>query len=761
MASFGTRVGGFGGKKVNFDDPTSLSGCQLWLDASDVSTLTESAGAVSAWADKSGNGNNFSQATGAEQPLTNATSLNGKNTIQFDGINDNLAAASKAPFNFLHENGDHFVCVVARTASQNPDALNPLMGSFDSGATEIGYMMASDDRSGSSRDQRLLVKAGNTTGTDGYYTLLTSDDAMPLGTAFVASENKSGSATVNANTFFMNNDTGAPVTAVNPATAGDSADVLTLGRLGTLATFHFGGDIAEVIIYNRSLTNEERTALNTYLSVKWGLSPLNYSGITGWYDANDRQTINTGTPADADPVNTWLDKSSNGRTLTQATGANQPLWQEDILGKQAALQFDGTNDNINGLSGLTGNATLTVFIAAQGTGTGASEYVPLQVGNQNSSAQMLAINKDNRVVVEAFRVFVWAQAVIQVSPSDEDLHVFFCEKEPGNDPVFQVDDTLGSVAASGAALNLADSLFIGSGATNSGSTPNRHFEGFVHEVLIFNRKLDVSEKQDIINNYFKPKYTNSVPLTIPNLQAWFDASDTQTINNGAALSDGDAVTDWQDKAGTANGTQGTGANQPTIRFNQFNGNAVVRFDGTDDYIDITGSPNYGLTRQFTAFVVSNRTNGATGVPLVVGERQGAGAGTNLGIRWDSNGAGATYSTRCNTKYSSVSSNLVSLTGGDDNNLEIITSVREADDDLAIYNNRELTSATDVGINANVDFTSANLTAIGAGANETSGTELHFGGEVCEILLYDRQLSDSERFQVVYNYLIPKWLGSTY
>ena len=47
----------------NFTPPTSISGCLLWLDGADTSTvsMTQSSGTVSVWKDKSGNGYNFSQ----------------------------------------------------------------------------------------------------------------------------------------------------------------------------------------------------------------------------------------------------------------------------------------------------------------------------------------------------------------------------------------------------------------------------------------------------------------------------------------------------------------------------------------------------------------------------------------------------------------------------------------------------------------------------------------------------------------------------
>ena len=51
----------------------------LWLDASDASTITESGGAVSQWADKSANNNHAYQGTAERQPT-----LNG-DQIDFDG----------------------------------------------------------------------------------------------------------------------------------------------------------------------------------------------------------------------------------------------------------------------------------------------------------------------------------------------------------------------------------------------------------------------------------------------------------------------------------------------------------------------------------------------------------------------------------------------------------------------------------------------------------------------------------------------------
>ena len=60
---------------------------RLWLDASDASTITESGGAVSQWADKSGNSNNATQGTGTNQPNY------GTNVVEFDGVDNFMNVA--------------------------------------------------------------------------------------------------------------------------------------------------------------------------------------------------------------------------------------------------------------------------------------------------------------------------------------------------------------------------------------------------------------------------------------------------------------------------------------------------------------------------------------------------------------------------------------------------------------------------------------------------------------------------------------------
>jgi len=75
----------------------SLIDTDLWLDAADLTTITEVAGAVLQWDDKSGKGNHAVQATGVEQPATGTATIGGLNAIDFDTVDDFMNLTTPIP----------------------------------------------------------------------------------------------------------------------------------------------------------------------------------------------------------------------------------------------------------------------------------------------------------------------------------------------------------------------------------------------------------------------------------------------------------------------------------------------------------------------------------------------------------------------------------------------------------------------------------------------------------------------------------------
>jgi len=59
-----------------------------WYDAADEGTITEASGKVSQWDDKSGNGNDVTQSTEANKPISNTRTQNGLRVLDFSNANN-------------------------------------------------------------------------------------------------------------------------------------------------------------------------------------------------------------------------------------------------------------------------------------------------------------------------------------------------------------------------------------------------------------------------------------------------------------------------------------------------------------------------------------------------------------------------------------------------------------------------------------------------------------------------------------------------
>lgn len=227
------------------------SSLKLWLDASDLSTITESGGAVSQWSDKSGNGNHATQGTGAAQPLTNANTMNGKNVITFDSTDDWLAANGVATVG----EGDRTVFIVAKPTTQ----------------VDIGVMTAfqkSPDAGDTDQSKLEITTAG-----DIQHTTLTSeilDTRDWTDTPFVLSTTSAGTVG-NARV----NGAAADTNPTYTSKALSSSGFFNIGQeLDAASPSNFyGGDIAEILIYNRILSALEIQNINNELLYNWGITP--------------------------------------------------------------------------------------------------------------------------------------------------------------------------------------------------------------------------------------------------------------------------------------------------------------------------------------------------------------------------------------------------------------------------------------------------------------------------------------------------------
>ena len=212
--------------------PDDMSSVYSWYDASDTSTITHLLNAVSQWDDKGPNGKTIAQAGGSSQPTT-GSNMNGRNSIYFDG-------------------GDSLRSVAYALTLLGSDVLITAAFEGDSAAVKrlCGWPAAPTPQWMDTQGY------GNFTGNPYVLTAATAATAAPH-TQTVRLEDTSSEMWLDG----VSKDTASYVS---------QADVLSatfdVGQTGAAAAA-FVGKISELVIYTDA---SERTALETYMSTKWG-----------------------------------------------------------------------------------------------------------------------------------------------------------------------------------------------------------------------------------------------------------------------------------------------------------------------------------------------------------------------------------------------------------------------------------------------------------------------------------------------------------
>jgi len=226
-------------------DPRRLANLGGWWDATDSSSYTLGTG-VTEWRDKSGLGQAFTQTTGASQPTVNATGINSKPALSFDGSNDfmTLGSATIGGNNLFAEAANAFsIYLITQSAG---------VGSFFAQAVSTEAQRVLQCFRGAPNSSIIRGTGSNP---------VTLTENIPL---LVAMSWDGTAATARSN-----NSTG---TATVGAAAYSSDNILIGARSSASPALFLNGRISEIIFYNRVLGSAEQSRLFQYLNAKWGLS---------------------------------------------------------------------------------------------------------------------------------------------------------------------------------------------------------------------------------------------------------------------------------------------------------------------------------------------------------------------------------------------------------------------------------------------------------------------------------------------------------
>jgi hypothetical protein len=225
--------------------PTDITGCVLWLDASDTGTITEASGAVSQIDDKSSAGNHATQGTGSAQPTTGTRTQNGLNVLDFDGTGDYLSSALTA------SDRTQTVFGVWLLDTINGDDMGLLGSAGGTGGRQVQFRT----------DTNRISVVKSWVAVLGDYSVAAMAASTPyvsvtaIGDAnFIQSLNDSAEETDTESTTF---------TAARTTVIGTDAGNGLFGYLN--------GWIAEIVVYDTQLGLDDRATVRDYLNAKWAV----------------------------------------------------------------------------------------------------------------------------------------------------------------------------------------------------------------------------------------------------------------------------------------------------------------------------------------------------------------------------------------------------------------------------------------------------------------------------------------------------------
>jgi len=426
-------------------------------------------------------------------------------------------------------------------------------------------------------------------------------------------------------------------------------------------------------------------------------SPTMIANCSLWLDADKGITLN-GTD-----VTAWADESGNSKDAAQAVEANRPTYVASALNGCSCIRFNGTTDYLN-LTAVT-----------------------------QTSAQMIfgVINSD--VTTSSYRTFLGATGAN--APRLYAGYTGFPDRPTvyDNNPRAAWTDPVNMASIQRYTLNATNSYISVDGGTNQtavcladrgtwtsiGAIPAAHFfDGDIHEIIIYDRVLSAAEINQV-EMYLGNRYDLFLfwdATSIANCSLWLETRRGVTLVTGK-------VSAWADKSGNGNNfAQGTADNRPTFSYNKVHRYPSATLDGTNDFL----SGSFAQQSAMTVFVVFDSDTTTSYRALLDGDA--------LGSRLY---AGYTGYNNIPVYY--------------DNNRRATWT--EAVTDPAIYRFTVNGTSNYVSVNGGTNQTGAgvadraNWNCIGAVA---AGTGHFLDGELVEILIYDRVLTDLEIAEVELN-----------
>ncbi len=490
-------------KSSSVFDPRTISGCQLWLDAADRTTMTFSGGSnLQTWRNKILGGGLFTQA-GTAARLTYSSS-NTYPLINFDsdGSTSNAWMTGTIPFTA------NTTCIQVMT----PIAYSVGTWSFywSWQWTNVGDRVPGFRSLNSSRGlEPYIAWVGNNNNT-----LSVTNGTQYLSFVEFTNGGLNTRYSINGNT---------PSSGTIAASNANSSTFILGGDGNAGATVWGKQYLYEIIMYSNVLTTAQRQQVEGYLAWKWGFAnnlpashpykntltisqfsypitaprikhsrfaPTQISGCALWLDAADASTV----ILNGTSVTQWNDKSGNTRNLSQGTLANSPLYTS--VNRRFMIDFIRANKTylINtSISQIYTNFTLFIIFQRKNIPSDNERiFVAIPVGYATDWNTTTGFSFNT-----ALEVASNGSGTVFSDNSNLNLNMYSLKTTNNVANLFKNGNT-SSILTKNLGLNgNSIGILLGSG-TNSGiNAVSEQLNGYIGEVVLFYSPLSLVQQQQV------------------------------------------------------------------------------------------------------------------------------------------------------------------------------------------------------------------------------------------------------------------------
>jgi hypothetical protein len=330
------------GTNAVFSPTNGIATCQLWLDASDMSTLTlNTNNQLQFWADKSGTGNNATNvdASGVNNtPLTNSNpnlsplAYGGQRTVSFYGtnwLNIDLTRITNSTFSIVS------LTILDPTVTPNNDYFIGTPFNNVDNTLHIGYRNTAQYTFAFYADDLNVP-------TPGSGPVITSHIHSPGGKQVYFNGVQGGTG------------------------GGQNLGVVLQGNIGQGNGGNYHGDIAEIVVYKTNLTDVQRVGVENYLANKWLGQFSSGASSTSFFVTGG--SLPKGLVFSQQPTDTIAGVNISPAitvAVTNAAGAGIPGLTVFISLLNGAGTLNGTLSQVTDGSGIATFSDLNLTVAGQ------------------------------------------------------------------------------------------------------------------------------------------------------------------------------------------------------------------------------------------------------------------------------------------------------------------------------------------------------------------------------------------------------------